>query len=203
MFITFEGIEGCGKSTQVALLKARLESLGRRVVVTREPGGTRVSEAIRRILLDRSNAVLTPVTELLLYAAARAQHVDELIRPALASGAVVLSDRFADSTTAYQGAGRNLDRSVIEQLHRTATREVWPDLTLLLDLPVDLGLRRARQLGELDRIEAEPLSFHEAVREEFLRIAEQDPGRVKRIDATQNPEAVAEAVWAVVQPRLQ
>lgn len=202
LFITFEGIEGCGKSTQVALLKVRLESRGRRVLVTREPGGTRVAELIRGVLLDGSNTDMTPATELLLYGAARAQHVDELIRPALESGADVVSDRFADSTTAYQGAGRQLERSLIEEVHRLATRGAWPDVTFLLDLPVEAGLARARAVGEPDRIEKEPIEFHRRVRDGFLRIADSEPDRVYVIDATQGIEAVAAEVWRVIQGRL-
>lgn len=202
LFITFEGIEGCGKSTQVALLKERLESRGRRVVVTREPGGTRVAELIRGVLLDGANTDMTSATELLLYGAARAQHVDELIRPALESGADVVSDRFADSTTAYQGAGRQLERSVVEEVHRLATRGTWPDITFLLDLPVEAGLARARMVGEPDRIERESVEFHRRVRDGFLRIAESEPDRVHVIDASQEVEAVAVAVWRVIQGRL-
>ena len=202
LFITFEGIEGCGKSTQVAQLQQRLEAAGRTAVVTREPGGTAVSEAIRAIVLNPEHRELRPITELLLYAAARAQHVDEFIHPALESGAIVLCDRFADSTTAYQGAGRSLNSDLIWRMHQVATRGTWPDLTVLLDLPAEAGLERARQTGAFDRIEAEPLAFHRAVREEFLRIASQDAKRVQVVDATQPVEAVAAAVWRLVEARL-
>jgi dTMP kinase len=202
LFITFEGIEGCGKSSQVALLKETLVAHGRRVIVTREPGGTRIAELVRRVLLDATNAEMTPATELLLYAAARAQHVDELIRPALESGADVISDRFADSTTAYQGAGRQLDNDTLAEIHRLATRGTWPDVTLVLDLPVEEGLARARTVGEPDRIEKESVEFHRRVRDGFLRIAAQEPERVHVIDAMQPVEAVAAAVWRVVQGRL-
>ena len=201
-FITFEGIEGCGKSTQVALLKKRLEIEGRKVLVTREPGGTTTGELVRSVLLDPANTSITSLTELLLYAAARAQHVDERIRPALDSGAIVVCDSFADSTTAYQGAGRAIERGIIKQIHDIATRGTWPDLTILLDLPAEAGLERAHAVREVDRIESEPIAFHRAVRNEFLRIAEHDPLRVRRVDATQTVDAIAEAVWRIVEPLL-
>jgi len=202
LFITFEGIEGCGKSTQATLLAKRLEAEGRKVVVTREPGGTVTGEQIRSIVLDPANTGIKPVTELLLYAASRAQHVDELIRPALASGAIVVCDRFADSTMAYQGAGRALERGCIQQAHDLATHGTWPDLTILLDLPAEAGLERARAMRELDRIEAEPLAFHRAVRNEFLRIAEHDPIRVRTIDAMRSVDDIAGIVWRIVEPHL-
>ncbi len=202
LFITFEGIEGCGKSTQAALLKERIEADGRKVVFTREPGGTVTGEQIRSIVLDPANTGIKPVAELLLYAAARAQHVDELIRPALSAGAVVICDRFVDSTTAYQGAGRAIERGIIKEAHEIATRETWPDLTILLDLPVEIGLERARATRELDRIEAEPLAFHRAVRNEFLRIAEHDPLRVRMVDAMRTIEELAETIWHIVEPHL-
>ena len=203
LFITFEGVEGCGKSTQVARLREQLTSRGLRVVLTREPGGTAIAEAIRSIVLDPRNTAITPVTELLLYAAARAQHVDELIRPELDAGAIVISDRFADSTTAYQGAGRNLDRALIKRMHETATRGTWPDITFLLDLPAELGLERARSTGAFDRIEGEPLQFHQAVREEFLRIAEKDSARIHVIDARQSADIVADEAWGAVEANLK
>ncbi|MCC6156354.1 MAG: dTMP kinase [Candidatus Hydrogenedentes bacterium] len=202
LFITFEGIEGCGKSTQTALLKQRIEAEGRKVVVTREPGGTATGEKIRDILLDPLNTEINNVAELLLYAAARAQHIDEVIRPALASGAIVICDRFADSTTAYQGAGRAIERHFIKQAHDIAVRDTWPDLTILMDLPAEFGLERARATRELDRIENEPLAFHRAVRNEFLRIAEHDPLRVRTVDATRTVEELSETIWRIVEPHL-
>lgn len=202
LFVTFEGIEGCGKSTQVALLRERLEAFGRKVVSTREPGGTPNGELIRAVVLDPANAGIKPVTELLLYAAARAQHVDECIRPALASGAIVLCDRFADSTTAYQGAGRAIESGVIAQANEIATRGCFPDLTILLDLPAEIGLERAKATRELDRIEAEPIAFHRAVRNEFLRIAEHDPMRVRRVDATLPIDALSDEIWRIVEPHV-
>ncbi|NUM56707.1 MAG: dTMP kinase [Candidatus Hydrogenedentes bacterium] len=202
LFITFEGIEGCGKSTQVALLRGRIEAEGRKVVVTREPGGTVTGERIREIVLDPANKDIKPVTELLLYSTARAQHVDELIRPALNAGTIVICDRFADSTTAYQGAGRAIERGIIRAAHEIATRETWPDLTILLDLPAEIGLERAGAARELDRIESEPLAFHRAVRNEFLRIAEHDPLRVRTVDATRTVEELSDIIWRIVEPHL-
>ncbi len=197
-FITLEGVEGSGKTTQMALLHDRLEADGHRVLLTREPGGTPIAEAIRGILLDPANTALSPVAELLLYEAARAQNVAERIRPALEEGRIVICDRFADSTTAYQGAGRVLPRDAVRELHRLATGALWPDLTIVLDLPVEEGLKRAGAAHTRDRIEREPVEFHERVRREFLRIAESEPRRVKVIDAAQSLEAIAAAIHALV-----
>lgn len=202
-FITLEGVEGCGKTTQMSLLRDRLEEAGRHVVLTREPGGTPVAEAIRAILLDPANTALSPVAELLLYEAARAQHVAERIKPALDEGAIVVCDRFADSTTAYQGAGRVLPLETVLHLHRVATGTVWPDLTIVLDIPAEAGLERAAAARSRDRIELEPLEFHQRVRAEFLRIAEAEPERVKVVDASQPPEAVAEAIYGFVRQVLE
>ena len=202
LFITMEGVEGCGKSTQTELLRQYLADQGREVIVTREPGGTPIAEAIRALLLDPENRDMGPVAELLLYEAARAQHVDERIRPALAAGAVVLSDRFADSTTAYQGAGRCLDRDVIRELHQIATRGVWPQLTIVIDIPADEGLRRVSLLGPGDRIEREQLAFHERVRAGFLEIAAQEPERVRVVDGARAPEEIAGDIRALVASLL-
>ncbi|MBN2311359.1 MAG: dTMP kinase [Candidatus Hydrogenedentes bacterium] len=197
-FITIEGVEGCGKSTQVIGLKHYLESMDYVVEVTREPGGTSAGEAIRAVLLDSAQKDLSPTAELLLYAAARAQHVDQRIRPALEAGRIVLCDRFADSTTAYQGAGRAIDPADLEELHRLATRGVWPDLTIVIDLPVAQGLARAAQVHEPDRLEREPLAFHERVRQGFLQIAQREPGRVKVVDGSASIPDVAEAIQHLV-----
>ncbi|MCL4694219.1 MAG: dTMP kinase [Candidatus Hydrogenedentes bacterium] len=202
IFITVEGVEGCGKSTQILLLKAYLESRGREVIVTREPGGTAIAETIRSILLDPENAALSPMAEAFLYAAARAQHVDERIRPALEAGKVVLSDRFADSTTAYQGAGRQLPEETIQSLHSMATRGTWPHLTIVVDVPAEEGLKRAGHVNPPDRIEMEPIEFHRGVREAFLQIAQNDPARVHVVDGTRSVEAVAAAVRDLVEPLL-
>jgi dTMP kinase len=202
LFITLEGVEGCGKTTQIVRLAEYLRGRGHEVVCTREPGGTPVAERIRALLLDPAHKEMSATAELLLYEAARAQHVDELIRPALEAGKSVICDRFADSTTAYQGAGRQLSAEAVAPLHRIATGEVWPDLTIVLDLCAEEGLRRAARARESDRLEQEPLEFHERVRAEFLRIALMEPERVKVIDASKAPDAVAEEIRAQVERLL-
>ena len=210
VFITFEGIEGCGKTTQVDRLARALEE--RRVphVVTREPGGTRLGGYIRRMLLDRDHGEMEGLTELLLYAADRAQHVAEVIHPALASGRWVVCDRFADATTAYQGYGRGQNLDLIHQLNLVATQGVWPDLTLLLDCPVELGLDRAHKRilagaspEREDRFERQVHAFHLRVREGYLRLAEQDPTRIKVLDATLDPDRVHEEILNLLEPCLQ
>jgi dTMP kinase len=203
IFITFEGGEGCGKTTQLALLREYLESRGRAVEVTREPGGTPVAESIRELLLDPANTAIGATTELLLYEAARAQHVDERIRPALDAGCIVLCDRFADSTTAYQGAGRCLPPEIVHRLHEIATRGVWPQLTIVIDLPVEEGLRRVRKYRESDRIERETVAFHERVREGFLELSRLEPDRVRVVDGAQPVDAVAADIRALTDPLLE
>lgn len=189
-FITFEGGEGCGKSTQLAMAADRLRAGGADVLCIREPGGTVVGEAVRGLLLDPSHDSLHPVTELLLYEASRAQLVNEVIAPALDAGTIVLCDRFADSTTAYQGYGRGLDPTVVESLNTLATAGLVPALTIVLDLDVREGLRRATA-ATTDRLEGLDQDFHERVRTGFLSIAAADPGRVTVVDGNGNPEAVA------------
>ena len=195
-FITFEGPEGAGKSTQLRLLAEELRSRGLEVVTTREPGGTPLAELLRNILkTHQGTETLHPETELLLMEAARSQHAREVILPALERGAVVLCDRFYDSTTAYQGAARNIDTSLIAELNIFAAAFRKPDLTLILDLDIESGFRRAgkRQetAGEYDRFEAENRSFHSRVREGFHAIAAKEPQRVRIIDAEGTPEEVA------------
>jgi dTMP kinase len=193
MFITFEGVEGCGKSTQVKRLAEFLAARGKEVLVTREPGGTPVAEKIRAILLDKENQSLHYLTELLLYAASRAQHVQELILPALAAGKTVICDRFFDSTLAYQGYGRDIDRELIYRLNDVATQGVKPDLTFILDIPPEQGLERIkakRGSGTLDRLELENLDFHRRVRAGFLALAMREPDRVKVIDGLQHEDQV-------------
>lgn len=206
-FITFEGVEGCGKSTQIALLHDYLVQAGRTVLVTREPGGTPIAEAIRDVLLDPSHSAMGATAELLLYEAARAQHVHEKIAPALEAGQVVLCDRFADSTTAYQGAGRGLAPEVLNELHRLATHGLWPDLTLLIDLPVATGMERARSRGRKDRIEQESIDFHERVRAGFLRLAAAEPDRIQVIAGNASIDEVQQeirrAVDVVLPPAVE
>ena len=202
LFITFEGGEGCGKSTQLSLLQDYLESKGYEVLATREPGGTPLAEAIRALLLDPANEALSPVAELLLYEAARAQHAAERIVPALEAGKIVLSDRFYDSTTAYQGTGRGLPRDDLVRLHAIATKGLQPDLTIVIDVPADLGLARATQDGP-DRIEREMIDFHERVRAGFIRIAQEEPERVKLVDGTNSVGEVAAAIRGNVDALLK
>jgi dTMP kinase len=203
LFITFEGVEGCGKSTQIERMKNHLESLGHTCMVTREPGGVDIAEKIRGLLLDPSNSAMCPETELLLYVAARAQHVAERIRPAVEAGTIVLCDRYADSTTAYQRAGRDLPLETVRILHEIGTGDFTPDITFVIDVPVEIGLERARARRGLDRIEQEPVDFHERVRNEFLRIAESEPDRAHVIDGTQDIDAVTREVLAIADRSLE
>jgi dTMP kinase len=193
LFITFEGGEGSGKSTQLRLLARRLESAGLPVRVLREPGGTEVGEAVRSLLLDPEHGGLDARAELLLYEAARAQLVAEVIEPALEAGEIVLCDRFFDSTTAYQGYARGLPLDEVAALNASATGGVSPARTLVLDIDPTLGVQRAT-CGGADRLECEDLAFHRAVREGFLAIAENDPDRVRVVDATGTIDEVASRV---------
>ena len=202
-FLSFEGIEGCGKTSQLHRLARSLRALGYQVVETREPGGAPISEQIRTILLDPKNRGMDARCELLLYVASRAQHVAETIRPALEKGAVVLCDRFADATMAYQGYGRRLGPAVVASLNHVATAGLVPDLAILLDVPVSVGLGRKRRAGGLDRLDREQASFHEAVRRGYLRLARQNPRRVRVVDGTASEEAVALAIDRIVQPWLR
>lgn len=187
-FITFEGIEGSGKTTQMRHLHKHLQELGYQTVVTREPGGCSISDTIRALLLDPENVDMASRTELLLYSAARAQHVDECIRPALKAGKVVICDRFSDATTIYQGAGRGIDMKQLEEINNFATSGLTPDLTLLLDYPVEEGLQRARNRNDNESLEAEgrfeleALSFHRRIREGYLELASREE-RFHVIDA--------------------
>jgi len=209
MFITFEGIEGTGKSTQIALLKARLEALGRRVHLTCEPGGSRIGAELRRVLLSLENRDLCPRAELFLYLADRAQHVAQVIRPALANGEIVLCDRFADSTVAYQAYGRGLDAELLHGLNTLAVDGLWPDLTILLDIDPAVGLTRAVNRNKAEgktvaegRFEAESLAFHTSVREGYKALARRFPERIKLVDASGDVDEIAAAVRALVESRL-
>lgn len=202
-FITFEGGEGAGKSTQVKRLVARLEGEGREVVATREPGGSPGAESIRELVLKGAADRWSPVTETLLMYAARRDHVERVIRPALERGAWVVCDRFADSTRAYQGAAGGTDPALISALETHIVGDTRPDLTLVFDLPVDVGLARAHQrAGTEMRFESKGQAFHERLREGFLAIARGEPQRCAVIDATGTLEAVEAAVWQAVQDRL-
>ncbi|GFO64565.1 dTMP kinase [Geomonas paludis] len=208
-FITFEGVEGCGKTTQLRLLKERLEADGEKVVATREPGGCPIADQMRAILLDAGNSAITPLAELLLYAAARAQHVQEVIVPALERGETVLCDRFTDATVAYQGHGRELDLDVIGQLNALATGGVQPDLTVLIDCPVQVGLSRALSRIEAtsgareERFELESVRFHERVREGYLALARAYPERFVVVDGSGDVARTEVLVTAALSGRLQ
>jgi dTMP kinase len=201
-FITLEGIEGAGKSTMMDRVAEWLDRHDRRVVRTREPGGTELAERIRDILLDRHNRDLAGLTELLLMFAARAQHLEQLIRPALARGETVLCDRFTDATWAYQGGGRGLPQAQIAGLEQLVHGDLQPDLTLLLDLPVDIGLGRASRRSASDRFESESVAFFERVRKTYLDRAAANPGRFAVIDATPPPRVVWARIEAALQERL-
>jgi dTMP kinase len=208
-FITFEGIEGSGKSTQIALLASYLTAKGIRTVLTREPGGTLIGDQVRKILLDPANRSLDPTAELLLYAASRAQHLHEIILPALAGGMTVLCDRFSDATLAYQGYGRGLDIELIRSLDQIVTRAMRPDLTILFDIESATGIARARgrnnNLGlEAEaRFENEELIFHDRVRHGYLTLVAQDPARIRVVDASADAEAVQEQVRNIVEESLR
>ena len=197
MFITLEGGEGVGKTTQQALLALQLRQAGYPCLCTREPGGTALGRALREILLHGDP--LTPLAELFLYAADRAEHVQKCILPALAAGQVVVCDRFTDSTLAYQGYGRGLDLEKIRQLNHLATGGLQPHLTLWLDLPPEVGLARAKAR---DRLEQERLEFHRRVYQGFQALAAAEPQRIVRVDAQGSPAEVAARLWSVVEPRL-
>jgi dTMP kinase len=201
LFVAFEGGEGVGKSTQIASAAAWLRDGGRQVVETREPGGTPLGGELRRLLLDPAGDI-APRAEALLYAADRAQHVESVIRPALSAGHVVLTDRYLDSTLAYQGAGRSLGLDDTRIVTAWATGGLLPDLTVLLDLDPSVGLRRAGARATPDRLEAASLAFHEAVRAGFLALAAEAPERYAVLDAADEPDEVAAAVRAAITARL-
>ncbi len=199
LFITFEGIEGSGKSTQCRSLAQWLRNQGYRVLETREPGGTPLAERLRACLLERQQEMLTAWAEALIVLAARSQHVDQVIRPALEMGAIVLCDRFVDSTLAYQGFGRGLDPAQLARISRAASNGLVPDLTMILDVPVDVGLqRRHHNQLEINRIDAESLEFHERVRRGFRTLARRDPRRVRLIAGDRLPDVISREVERVV-----
>ncbi len=206
VFISFEGIEGCGKTTQVHRLASHLETLGIPVLRTREPGGTPVGQKIRTILLDARNQHLCPLAELFLYAADRSQHVEEVIRPALSEGKWVLCDRFLDATTVYQGYSRRLDLELVHLLNETATGGLLPDITFLLDCPVETGLGRAidrnreQELEGQDRFEREQKTFHASVREGYLRLSRREGERFIVIDATHDEDEMETAIFRHISP---
>lgn len=208
MFITFEGIEGCGKSTQARRLVRRLRALDVPCVATFEPGGTEIGKRVRKILLDRRSSEMFALTELLLYEADRAQHVREVIKPAVEKGKWVICDRYFDATTAYQGFARGQNRELVRLLNLEASQGVRPDLTFLLDCPVEIGLQRAISRNEAqpdgqDRFEREVRVFHQAVREGYLAVAKEEEGRFRILDASQAADLVESAVAEAVRPFLE
>jgi dTMP kinase len=203
IFITLEGGEGAGKSTLVKGLAARLVVLGYEVVVTREPGGTEGAESIRNLLVTGDAARWTPLSELCLFYAAREDHLERLIRPALTRGAVVLCDRFADSTRAYQGQAGGTGRAAVEAIDALIVKDTQPDITLILDIDPAIGLfRAAARRGTEDRFEGKAMAFHKALRAAYLELAREFAHRCAILDATLSPEALQEAAWAILAPRV-
>jgi dTMP kinase len=203
VFISFEGIEGTGKSTQAKLLAEYLRGKGHRVTQTMEPGGTRISLKIRELLLSPDSKEMEHITELLLYNAARVQHIKQVIEPALERGEIVITDRFSDSTVAYQGYARGLDLKLIDSLDVIATNKLRPNITILLDIDVKTGLVRNKALNKRDRLELEDISFHERVRKGFIRIAAMEPARIKVIDCSESLAGVHQKVIKILSELLE
>jgi dTMP kinase len=202
MFITLEGPEGSGKTTQIKALEEHLRSQGRDVVTTREPGGTPIGDQVRAVLTNLENTAMQPRTEILLFLAARAQLVEEVIRPQTLAGKLVISDRYADSTLAYQGYGHGYDRALLRQLLEFATGCLWPDLTLLLDVDPEIGLKRKKTGGEWNRLDAYAVAFHQRVRAGYLELAALEPARWVVIDAARPPEDVQKAIRRAVEEKI-
>ncbi len=211
LFITFDGIEGCGKTTQIHLLKRYFTLQGYNILLTKEPGGTGIGCDIKSILLNPENHQITPGAELLLYAADRSQHMEEIIRPALEEGKIIFCDRFTDATIAYQGYARGIELKLIERLNRLATGGLKPNLTIILDCPVEVGLDRLSQRESSrwqatsfkDRLERESIDFHQRVREGYLKIAEKEPRRVKVVDAGREIEIVQTVIKGLIARVLE
>jgi dTMP kinase len=202
-FIVFEGVEGCGKTTQMQLCSQWLESLNISVVLTREPGGTELGKDLRALLLEKSpNKPVGEVTELLLYAADRAQHIEEELKPNLATGKFILCDRYTDSTIAYQGYGRGLNMSLINQLNQIATGGLTSDLTIWLDVDVEIGLSRKRGQAKLDRIEQETIAFHHRVQRGYTELAASHPSRIVRVDGIGSQDVVQKTIQEILNERL-
>jgi dTMP kinase len=203
IFISFEGIEGTGKTIQSRLLYEHLTKKGYEVTLTEEPGGTRIGLKIRDLLLSVENKGMTPLAELLLYNASRAQHIQEVILPVINKGAIVITDRFTDSTVAYQGYGRGIDLSYIDSIDLIATERLRPDITILLDLDVEVGLRRNRGVNKMDRLELEDVEFHKRVRSGYLEIATKEPERIKLVDASEGIEQVHNRIIKIIMDFLK
>ena len=198
IFITMEGPDGAGKTTQIEALSAYLKEQGYEVLITREPGGTAISEAVRGILLDPAYKEMKPETELLLYASARAQLVGEVIGPAVDAGKAVISDRFVDSSVVYQGIARGLGVETVYEVNRPAIGAYMPDVTILLDLPAEVGIARKKNQAELDRMEQESLEFHKKVAEGYRTLAKRDPERIQTIDATLPIDTICDMIKSKV-----
>ncbi|MEK6223989.1 MAG: dTMP kinase [Thermodesulfobacteriales bacterium] len=183
MFITFEGVEGSGKSTQAKLLAELLREIGHKVTLTREPGWGQLGELIRKVILDERSLELDPFSELCLFCADRAQHVRDFIKPKLQAGEIVICDRYYDSTVVYQGNGRKLDKRLVNKMAKASTLELIPDITFLLNLPVRTGLTRLQSRGDITKMDEEPLEFHELIRQGYMLIAGREPNRIKKINA--------------------
>ena len=204
MFITFEGPDGSGKTTQIRLLTEWLQEQGHEVMLTREPGGTDIGGQVRTVLHDPKNTAMDARAEILLYSADRAQHVAQRIRPALAAGQIVISDRYYDSTLAYQGYGRGLDLEMLRTITAFATRGLTPDLSLYLDISPQAGLERRQSSGdEWNRLDAEALEFHQQVRDGYLELVKQEPARWEVVDAARSVEEVQKDIRGLVQERLE
>jgi dTMP kinase len=203
IFISFEGIEGTGKTIQSRLLYEYLTKKGYEVILTGEPGGTRIGLKIRDLLLSVENKGMTPLAELLLYNASRAQHIQEVILPVMNKGAIVITDRFTDSTVAYQGYGRGIDLNIINSIKRMVAADLQPDITILLDLDVEVGLRRNRGINKVDRLELEDVEFHKRVRSAYLEIATKEPERIKLVDASEGIEQVHNRIIKIITDFLK
>ena len=208
LFITFEGIDGSGKTTQIRKLARRLRREGRSVLVTREPGGTPIADRIRQILLSRSSTGMEATAEVLLYFASRAENVEKIIRPALGQGKIVISDRFTDASTAYQGHGRKLGAGIVRRLHKFVCGDLQPDVTLVLEIDPEASIKRARRRNTTDRrdesrLEHETRDFYQRVIRGYRRLARTESRRVKIIDGDANPKSVHESIVAVLAPLLR
>ena len=203
ILISFEGIEGTGKTIQSKLLCEYLLKKGHNAILTEEPGGTQIGHKIRELLLSIDHKGMTPLTELLLYNASRAQHIKEVILPAINRGTVVITDRFADSTVTYQGYARGIDLNFIDSIEKIVTSGLRPDITILLDLDVETGLNRNRGINKMDRLELEDVEFHKQVRSGYLEIAAKEPERIKLIDASESIEQIHKKIVKIVMAFLK
>ncbi|QUH25112.1 dTMP kinase [Serpentinicella alkaliphila] len=203
LFITIEGLDGAGKTTQIAFIKEYLINRGYNVIVTREPGGTRIGEKIRNIILDRENEEMCGMTEALLYAASRAQHVSEVIIPAIERGNVVLCDRFVDSSIVYQGAGRGLGYNIIKTINDFATNYLEPNLTIFFDIPPEITVERIKASRQSDRLEQEEIHFHKKVYEEYKELAKKFPNRIKIVKADNTVENIKNDIEVIIKELLE